>query len=61
MSTEGTITENEAMEKIKGRILTIPQLDKTLTKSGACAEAKAVGDAIADLQRQINELIDGGV
>ena len=45
----------EILERLTGRISN-QQLDTTLTKQGWCAESKAVGDAIANLQAQIDEL-----
>lgn len=45
----------EILERLTGRISNM-QLDTTLTKQGMCAESKAVGDAIANLQAQIDEL-----
>ena len=54
----GTI-EQEKLNELKGKIYKIPEIDKTLNAENKCAEAKAVGDAIADLQRQINEIKGG--
>lgn len=54
----GTI-EQEKLDELKGKIYKIPEIDKTLTAENKCAEAKAVGDAIADLQRQIDVLRGG--
>lgn len=45
----------EILERLTGRISN-QQLDTTLTKQGWCAEAKATGEAIANLQAQIDEL-----
>ena len=45
----------EILERLTGRIKGIV-LDTTLTKQGMSADAKAVGDAIANLQAQIDEL-----
>ena len=54
---EGKVVEKneDILERLTGRISN-QQLDTTLTKQGWCAESKAVGDAIANLQAQIDEL-----
>lgn len=51
----------EAVDKItgivhyaKGQQTDIPQIDKTLTKEGQCADAKAVGDAIKNVKNQLS-------
>lgn len=58
MSLDGTINE-EKLKELNGKITSIPEIDKTLTKENKCADAKATGDAIADLQRQIDEIKGG--
>lgn len=58
MSLDGTINQ-EKLNELSGKITRIPEIDKTLTAENKCAEAKAVGDAIANLQRQINEIKGG--
>ena len=45
----------EILERLTGRVKN-QQLDTTLSKKGWCAEANAVGEAIANLQAQIDEL-----
>ena len=40
----GNIKESEKV--LNGRVKEIPSIDKTLTKEGMCADAKATGDAI---------------
>lgn len=50
MSLEGTA---RTLEVLKGRIAGIPAIDKTLTKAGKCADAKATGDAIRALKTVI--------
>lgn len=40
------ITVNEAIKILKGKIASIPQIDKTLTKEGSAADAKEVGDRL---------------
>lgn len=45
----------EILERLTGKITRIV-LDDTLTKEGMGADAKATGDAIANLQAQIDEL-----
>jgi len=47
MSVEGTVENSHVL---KGKIKSIPSVDKTLTKEGSPADAKAVGDAIRALQ-----------
>ena len=45
----------EILERITGKITGVV-VDTTLTKKGMSADAKATGDAIANLQAQIDEL-----
>lgn len=47
MSLEGSATN---LSELKGKITSIPAIDRTLTKEGWCADAKAVGDAIAAVE-----------
>lgn len=44
MSIKG-IVNNQGI--IKGKITSIPSIDKTLTKENKCADAKATGEALA--------------
>lgn len=53
---DGKIEENQIIYRLKGKITSLV-IDNTLTKKGQCAEAKAVGDAIANLQSQIDSLV----
>ena len=52
MGLEGTVTaaEQEELTKLKGKILKIPQVDKTLAKEGYAADAKTTGEAISKLK-----------
>lgn len=58
MSLEGT-AENSNVPILKGKIttITVPQIDKTLSKAGQSAEAKATGEAI----EKVNEAVTEGV
>lgn len=53
---QGNVEEERIVTRLKGKITSIV-IDDTLTKKGQCAEAKAVGDAIANLQSQINSIV----
>ena len=48
-------TNAEILERITGKITGVV-VDTTLTKKGMAAEAKATGEALANLQAQIDEL-----
>lgn len=57
MSVEGNAKENNSLQKLKGRINNVPQLDNTLTKQGHGADAKAVGDALEERVRT-SDIVD---
>lgn len=57
---DGSINSNHALNDLKGKIVEIPKVDNTLSKEGYAADAKKTGDALADLQRQIDELASKG-
>lgn len=46
MGYEANIQE---MQKLTGKIRTIPMIDATLTKEGCAADAKAIGDRLAEI------------
>lgn len=56
---DGNIEENKKLNEIRGKILTIPTIDRTLTKDGACADAKVVGEELARIREQIAALQGG--
>lgn len=45
------------LNKLKGKIqfIDVPPIDKTLTKEGQCADAKAVGDALKEVNTEISD------
>lgn len=54
MSIEGRTEERNTL---KGSVRAIPLIDKTLTKDGQCADAKAVGDRFQEQDLIFNEAI----
>lgn len=54
MSIEGKV---ESSEILQGAITTVPLIDKTLTKTGECADAKAVGDRFQEQEMYFNQVI----
>ncbi len=46
----------KATPTLYGSIKKVPQIDKTLTKDGFCADAKAVGDTFAEHKRRIDNI-----
>lgn len=57
---DGNLENNQALNELKGKIIRIPRVDDTLSREGYAADAKKTGDALADLQRQIDELASKG-
>jgi hypothetical protein len=53
---DGNITKNNEFTELKGTIVKIPEVDETLTKEGYAADAKKTGEALANLQSQIDAL-----
>jgi hypothetical protein len=53
---DGNVESNQDVSILKGKVSKIPQVDITLSKEGYAADAKATGDALAELKRQIDEL-----
>ncbi len=50
----GTIEENATLQVLKGRVVVIPKIDPTLTKSGLSADAKITGDELKKLTKRID-------
>lgn len=46
----------EAEKTLRGRLAYLPDIDKSLTKSGMCADAKATGDGLKSLHRRIDNI-----
>lgn len=46
MSLDGNATNNQALSELKGKAFHIPSTDRTLSKEGYSADAKATGDAL---------------
>ena len=53
MNTEVT---KKAIPNLFGKLRAIPRVDETLTKRGMSADAKAVGDILAEHNRRINDI-----
>ena len=53
---DGNIAKNNEFTELKGTIVKIPEVDETLSKEGYAADAKKTGEALADLQSQIDAL-----
>ena len=47
----------EAKQVLRGKLTNIPRIDTTLTNEGECAEAKATGEALANLNTELNKAI----
>lgn len=45
-------------KELKGKILTIPRIDKTLTKEGYAADAKVTGEAIEKMVKKVDIVND---
>jgi hypothetical protein len=54
MSIEGKV--GDKAQTIKGKVVTIPVADKTLTKDGYAADAKETGDRLRVLAEQVGLL-----
>lgn len=54
MSVTGSAASPD-LNCLKGRISSL-SIDNTLSVAGACADAKAVGEALAELRAMIEEL-----
>ena len=53
MSIEGTVTTEENV--VKGKLIAIPEIDKTLTKDGYSADAKVVGERLDTLAEAVGQ------
>lgn len=61
---DGSIEEIQTVNMLKGKIVTIPKPDKTLSKEGVPADAKTVGDALAARVRAVdivNDLVSDSI
>ena len=54
MSIEGNVESTEKV--LKGKVIGIPEIDKTLTKEGYSADAKAVGDKLDVLTEKVGNV-----
>ncbi len=55
MSIEANVEGNET-QTLKGKLVTIPEIDKTLKKEGYSADAKATGDRLDALTEQVGKV-----
>jgi hypothetical protein len=53
---ESNVENNTTLNQIEGRVLSVPLIDNTLTKTGRSADAKAVGDQVARLDGRIDNV-----
>lgn len=53
---DATVENNTTLNQIEGKVLSIPMIDSTLTKSGRSADAKAVGDQVTRLDGRIDNI-----
>lgn len=53
---DGNLEANKTLNNLKGKIVSLPKIDKTLSKSGQAADAKVTGDLIAGLTERIAAL-----
>lgn len=53
---DANVEKNTTLNHIEGKIVSIPVIDKTLTKSDRSADAKVVGDEIKRLDGRLNEV-----
>lgn len=52
----GSIVSSGSACTLYGKISALPGIDRTLTRAGMCADAKATGDEIAALKRRIVDI-----
>ena len=55
MSVEGNI-ETQELNELKGKIISIPQIDATLEKEGHAADAKVTGDLLRGLRTDVDNI-----
>lgn len=48
----------EATETLNGKVISIPSIDKTLTKDGYAADAKVTGEAIENMIKKVDIVND---
>lgn len=53
---DANVEKNTTLNHIEGKVVSIPVIDKTLTKSDRSADAKVVGDEIKRLDGRLNEV-----
>lgn len=53
---DGNLENNQTVYNLKGKIAAIPVVDKTLTKSGYSADAKATGDALKEIKAAVSTM-----
>lgn len=51
---DGTAEMNHTLNNLKGKIVSIPKVDSTLTKSGQAADAKVTGDGLEARVRKVD-------
>ncbi len=56
MSIEGNVEGNETVA-LKGKVVAIPEIDKTLSKEGYSADAKVVGERLDTLAEQVGKVV----
>lgn len=44
---DGNVSTNQMINNLKGKILNIPKIDKTLTRSGFAADAEVTGEELS--------------
>ena len=52
----GSVENNTTLNQIEGKVLSVPLIDNTLTKTGRSADAKAVGDQVKRLDERIDNV-----
>ena len=53
---DANVEKNTTLNHIEGKVVSIPVIDKTLTKSGRSADAQVVGNEIKRLDGRFNEV-----
>lgn len=53
---EGMLENNQPFSELKGKVVAIPGIDDTLTKKGYCADAKATGEELEKIRKEVEEL-----